>query len=74
MVIIVIIGVIVNFNSFNITQDSTNTFNITPFLIKTEGEGQPILVRDSSTVFNVYVYSLEKNLEKSEKTFVKKYV
>jgi len=69
VVIIVIIGVIVNFNSFNITQDSTNTFNITPFLIKTEGEGQPILVRDSSTVFNVYVYSLEKNLEKSTPDF-----
>ena len=61
----VIIGVSITFNIFNNTQDSTNTCTITPFLIKVEGEGQPIFVRGASTIFDVYVYSLEKEPEKS---------
>ncbi len=65
VVVTVIIGVSITFNIFNNTQDSTNTFTITPFLIKVEGEGQPIFVRGASTIFDVYVYSLEKVPEKS---------
>lgn len=50
---------------FNQPQESSNTFNVTPFLIKTRGEGEPIFVKGSSTIFDVYVYSGEKNIEKS---------
>jgi len=67
--VIVIIGVSVNYTVFNNTQDSTNTFTITPFLIKAEGEGQPIFVSGASTIFNVFVYSLEKVPEKSTPDF-----
>jgi len=69
VIVIVIIGVNVNYNIFNDTQDSTNTFTMTPFLIKVEGEGQPIFVRGASTIFDVYVYSLEKVIEKSTPDF-----
>ena len=62
MVAIIIISVVYIFNQ---PQDSTNTFNVTPFLIKTQGEGEPIFVRGASTIFDVYVYSKEKNIEKS---------
>jgi len=63
--VIVIIGVIINYNIFDDTKDSTNSFNITPFLIKVRGEGQPIFSGGISTIFDVYVYSLEKNMEES---------
>jgi len=63
--VIVIIGVIINYNIFDDTKDSTNSFNITPFLIKVRGEGQPLFSEGLSTIFNVYVYSLEKEPEKS---------
>ena len=41
------------------------SFDVTPFLIKSQGKGEPIFVRGASTIFNVYVYSEEKNIEKS---------
>ena len=66
---IVIIGVSVNYTIFNNTQNSTDTFTITPFLIKAEGEGQPIFVSGASTIFDVFVYSLEKVPEKSTSDF-----
>ena len=61
---IVVISISITY-IFNQPQESTNTSNVTPFLIKTQGDGEPIFVRGASTIFNVYVYSLEKNLEKS---------
>jgi len=69
VVVIVIVGVIMNYHIFDDTKDSTNSFNITPFLIKVGGEGEPIFVKSASTIFDVFVYSLEKNMEKSTPDF-----
>jgi len=64
-IVVGIVIIIISTYIFNQPQDSTNTFNVTPFLIKTQGEGEPIFVRGASTIFDVYVYSGEKNIEKS---------
>ena len=69
VVVIVIVGIIMNYHIFDDTKDSTNSFNITPFLIKVGGEGEPIFVKSASTIFDVFVYSLEKNMEKSTPDF-----
>jgi len=66
IIIGIVIGIIIISTVYIFNQpQKSNTFNVTPFLIKTQGDGEPIFVRGASTIFDVYVYSGEKNIEKS---------